>query len=39
MHVIVQQLRAQYSLANLLFCVGIWVGSPRYIPVEAHMYS
>ena len=27
-----QQLRAQYSLANLLFCVGIWVGSPRYIP-------
>ena len=20
-------------------CVGIWVGSLRYIPVEAHMYS
>ena len=34
-----QQLRAQACLANLLFCVGIWVGSPRYIPVEAHMYS
>ena len=27
-----QQLRAQASLANLLFCVGIWVGSPRTTP-------
>ena len=34
-----QQLRAQASLANLLFCVGVRVGSLRYIPVEAHMYS
>jgi hypothetical protein len=34
-----QQLRAQASLAYLLFCVGIWVGSPRNIPEEAHMYS
>ena len=33
-----QQLRAQASLAYLLFCVGIWVGSLRYIPVEAHTY-
>ena len=24
--------RAQACLAYLLFCVGIWVGSPRYIP-------
>ena len=29
-----QQLRAQASLANLLFCVGVRVGSPRYIPLE-----
>ena len=29
-----QQLRAQASLANLLFCVGIRVGSLRYIPLE-----
>ena len=29
-----QQLRAQYSLANLLFCVGVRGGSPRYIPLE-----
>ena len=34
-----QQLRAQYSLAYLLFCVGIWVGSLRYIPVGTYMYS
>ena len=37
-----QQLRAQYSLANLLFCVGIWVGSLRYIskkPICIHSLS
>jgi hypothetical protein len=29
-----QQLRAQASLAYLLFCVGVRVGSLRYIPLE-----
>ena len=33
-----QQLRAQASLANLLFCVGVRVGSPRVSPRSLYVF-